>query len=137
MISDTKGVKGGIFFITGTTEDIGKATAIGLAQKRFYVVIVARNQQKAESVKNEIISITQNEDVDFIICDLSFFKLFRQLADTYKQRYPRLDVLINNAGAVQPLILSQIVFTLSYVFYTHFDSFLDFYPGKKSSNLPH
>ena len=129
MISDTKGVKGGIFFITGTTEDIGKATAIGLAQKRFYVVIVARNQQKAESVKNE--------DVDFIICDLSFFKLFRQLSDTYEQRYPRLDVLINNAGAVQPLILSQIVFTLSYVFYTHFDSFLDFYPGKKSSNLPH
>jgi NAD(P)-dependent dehydrogenase (short-subunit alcohol dehydrogenase family) len=88
--------------ITGATEGVGKATAMELARRRFTVVMAVRDAAKAEAVKREIAASTGNTDVDFIVADLASLKQVRRLADTFRQHYPSLDVLINNAGAVIP-----------------------------------
>jgi NAD(P)-dependent dehydrogenase (short-subunit alcohol dehydrogenase family) len=86
-----------ICLITGATEGVGKATAAQLAFKGVKVVLSARNEDKARAVKSEIEAATGGE-VDIISADLASLRSVRQLAEIFKERYPRLDVLINNAG---------------------------------------
>jgi retinol dehydrogenase-12 len=91
-----------ICLITGATEGVGKATALELARKGFVVVLGARNAAKAKAVKAEIAASSGNPHIDYLIADLSSLKQVRGLSETFKQRYPRLDVLINNAGIFAP-----------------------------------
>jgi NAD(P)-dependent dehydrogenase (short-subunit alcohol dehydrogenase family) len=91
-----------ICLITGATEGIGRATAIGLAAKGFTVVLAARNAAKAEAVVKEIEAITGRCDAEYITGDLRSLSEVRALAETFHRRYPRLDVLINNAGIFSP-----------------------------------
>jgi retinol dehydrogenase 12 len=88
--------------ITGGNSGIGKATAIGLASKGYHVIIVARNEQKAEAARIEIIALSKNTRVDYILADLTSKKSVLELVATYKKRFPVLDVLINNAGVCLP-----------------------------------
>jgi NAD(P)-dependent dehydrogenase (short-subunit alcohol dehydrogenase family) len=60
--------------ITGANSGIGKATATELASRGYQVVFIARNPQKAREVKNEIISLSGNNSVDFIIGRVATFK---------------------------------------------------------------
>jgi NAD(P)-dependent dehydrogenase (short-subunit alcohol dehydrogenase family) len=90
-----------ICLITGATDGIGKAPAAELAAKGFTVVLAARNTAKAEAVKAEIVAANGGE-VDILQADLTSLTAVRQLAETFKARYPRLDVLINNAGVFMP-----------------------------------
>jgi retinol dehydrogenase-12 len=91
-----------VCLITGATEGVGKATAVELARKGFTVVMAARNAAKAEEVKWEITKSTGNADADYIVGDLSSLRQVHQLAETFKQRYAHLDVLLNNAGIFSP-----------------------------------
>jgi len=93
-----------ICLITGATEGVGKATAMELARKDFAVVIAARNEAKAEAVTREITTATGNSRVDYILTDFKSLTQTQQLAEKFKQRYPRLDVLINNAGIFSPTL---------------------------------
>jgi NAD(P)-dependent dehydrogenase (short-subunit alcohol dehydrogenase family) len=86
-----------ICLITGATDGVGKSTALELARRDFTVVLAVRDARKAERVKAEISALGRGH-VDYIGVDLSSLKDVRQLAETFRQRYPRLDVLINNAG---------------------------------------
>lgn len=88
--------------ITGATSGIGKATAIALAKKGFEVVFIARNLLKAERLKQEIKNVSNIDNVDFIIGDLTSLSQVRRCIQTFKKRYQRLDVLINNAGVCLP-----------------------------------
>jgi NAD(P)-dependent dehydrogenase (short-subunit alcohol dehydrogenase family) len=90
-----------ICLITGGTEGIGKATATQMAAQGFKVVLAARNLEKAEAVRAEIIAQTGGE-VDAFWCDLCSLDSVRQLATDFQERYPRVDVLINNAGVFMP-----------------------------------
>jgi retinol dehydrogenase 12 len=91
-----------ICLITGATQGIGKITAIELAKKGFTVIFAARDAGKAETVKREISDAVGRNDVHYIIADLRSLKEVRSLADTFQKSYPRLDVLINNAGVFPP-----------------------------------
>jgi retinol dehydrogenase 12 len=90
-----------ICLITGATEGVGKVTAAKLISKGFTVVVAARNAAKADAVKAEIRATTGGE-VDIILADLTSLRAVYQLAETFKRRYSRLDVLINNAGIFAP-----------------------------------
>jgi retinol dehydrogenase 12 len=91
-----------ICLITGATEGVGKATATALARKGYAVVLAARNPVKAAAVTKEIVTSTGNRDVDYLTADLRSLAQLHRLAETFVMRYPRLDVLINNAGILMP-----------------------------------
>jgi NAD(P)-dependent dehydrogenase (short-subunit alcohol dehydrogenase family) len=91
-----------ICLITGATDGIGKVTATALARKGYAVVLAARNEAKAATVTTEIVTSTGNRDIDYLIADLSSLAQLHRLAETFMVRYPRLDVLINNAGIIMP-----------------------------------
>jgi NAD(P)-dependent dehydrogenase (short-subunit alcohol dehydrogenase family) len=87
-----------ICLITGATSGIGKATAMGLANMGASVVMVGRDRGRGEAALAEIKEKCTNASVDLMLADLSSQQEIRRLADEFKEAYPRLDVLINNAG---------------------------------------
>jgi retinol dehydrogenase-14 len=87
-----------VCLITGANSGIGKATAMGLATLGVSVVMVGRDRGKGEVVMAEIKEKSGNTSVDLMLADLSSQEEIRRLADVFKEAYPRLDVLINNAG---------------------------------------
>ena len=60
--------------------------------------MVGRARGKSEAVMAEIKEKSGNTSVDLMLADLSSQKEIRRLADVFKEAYPRLDVLTNNAG---------------------------------------
>ncbi len=91
-------VKDKTCLITGVTSGIGKETAIELAKKGARIVYTARDLQKAKIVKEEIISKSRNNNVEFFECELSSFESIKKFAGNFKERYSALHILINNAG---------------------------------------
>src|SRR5215204_6677853 len=87
-----------VCLITGATSGIGKATAMGLANMGASVVMVGRDRGRGEAVMAEIKEKSSNASVDLMLADVSSQEEIRRLADEFKEAYPRLDVLINNAG---------------------------------------
>jgi NAD(P)-dependent dehydrogenase (short-subunit alcohol dehydrogenase family) len=90
-----------ICLITGATDGIGKVTAAELAARDVTVAVAARNPAKAEAVRAEI-AAAKGGDVDILEADLTSLAFVRRLARTFNARYPRLDILINNAGVLVP-----------------------------------
>ena len=91
---------GKVCMVTGATSGIGKVTARELAQRGAAVVLVGRNEAKSEATVTQIRQQTANPSVDFLLADLSSQEEVRRLARKFESRYLRLDVLVNNAGAI-------------------------------------
>jgi NAD(P)-dependent dehydrogenase (short-subunit alcohol dehydrogenase family) len=89
-----------ICLVTGATSGIGQVTATELARRGAHVVIVGRSAQKCEATQQQIRSETGAAAVDALVADLSSLAELRRLAGEIIERYPRLDVLVNNAGAM-------------------------------------
>jgi retinol dehydrogenase-12 len=87
-------------FITGATFGIGRETALGLARQGARVVIAGRDATRARETAEWIKRESGNERVDFLLADLSSLTQVHRLAQAFRQRNERLDVLINNAGSL-------------------------------------
>ncbi|MEP7291122.1 MAG: SDR family oxidoreductase [Chloroflexota bacterium] len=92
-------MSGKIILVTGATNGIGKAAALELAKQGNTVVIVGRNPAKTRETVEAIQQESGSSTVESLLADLSSLADVRRLADEFRQRYARLDVLINNAGA--------------------------------------
>ncbi|WP_299617525.1 SDR family NAD(P)-dependent oxidoreductase [uncultured Tenacibaculum sp.] len=84
--------------ITGSTDGIGKLTALKLAENGHQVYIHGRNENKVSNVIEEIKSATKNQKVFGFIADFSDLKQILNLSFKIKNEIDQLDVLINNAG---------------------------------------
>lgn len=87
-----------ICLVTGATAGIGAATAEAVAALGATVVGVGRNPAMCAETAARISRATGNPRVEFLVADLSVQAQIRQLAETLKRKYDRLDVLVNNAG---------------------------------------
>ena len=93
-------LSGKVCLITGATSGIGEVTAQELARLGYRVVITARDQAKLESAIARIRLNSGSQVVTGLVADLSSQDQVRSLASKFIDQYDRLDVLINNAGAV-------------------------------------
>ncbi|MFO7825362.1 MAG: SDR family oxidoreductase [Cyclobacterium sp.] len=92
-------MKGKICLVTGANSGIGYETAKELCIKGFHVIMLCRSAEKAEKAKNEIIKTYPEAKIDQAIADLSSQKQVRKVAKEIISKYPKINVLINNAGA--------------------------------------
>src|SRR5262249_56212516 len=87
----------------GATGGIGLAGAPDLARRGAKLAIVARSQARARDAVRQIQAASSLEaEVDVLLADLACQASVRRLASEALERYPRLEVLVNNAGAVNP-----------------------------------
>jgi len=86
--------------ITGATNGIGKQAALELAKMGAEVVIVGRDEIKTRKVSIDLKTLSGNAKIDLLVADLSSMDEVRRIADEFRAKYGRLDVLLNNAGAI-------------------------------------
>lgn len=89
-----------LILITGATAGIGEIAAHALAAQGHGIIVVGRDPAKAERVANQIRKQTGHDSVHPLVADLTDLGQVRELTRQVKDRFPPLDVLINNAGAV-------------------------------------
>lgn len=84
--------------ITGSTDGIGKLTALKMANEGHEVYIHGRNPQKVKNAIEEIKEKTNNSKIKGFVADLSKLESVKKFAEQVKQELTGLDVLVNNAG---------------------------------------
>ena len=87
--------------ITGSTDGIGKQTALELAEKGHQIIIHGRNVQKSDSACREIIKKSGNQRVGFVAADFTDLSEINRMAKEIVSIFGKLDVLINNAGVFE------------------------------------
>lgn len=88
-----------IAMVTGATGAIGKAIAQRLAAKKFSVVLVARDEHKAQKTLTDIMNATGNKNLRYEIVDLSRLEDIQALADRW---HGPLHILVNDAAITPP-----------------------------------
>ncbi len=84
--------------VTGGNSGIGYETALALAGFGANVIILSRSHDKAESAIKSIRAKTQNNNIGFVLVDLSSQKSIRDAAKYILKEFDHIDILVNNAG---------------------------------------
>lgn len=87
--------------VTGATSGIGREIARRLAVEGRRTVVVGRGSERTATVAQSLREETRNPSVDAVaVTDLAVLSEVRALARELLDRYSRIDLLVNNAGAV-------------------------------------
>ena len=86
--------------ITGATSGIGLAAALDLSRMGARVIVHGRSKDRCRTALDRIRARGGSENNEYAAADLSVQSEVRELARRVTSRHNRLDVLINNAGAV-------------------------------------
>ncbi|MBZ0198587.1 MAG: SDR family NAD(P)-dependent oxidoreductase, partial [Ignavibacteriaceae bacterium] len=73
-----------------------------LASKNATVIIAVRNIEKGNAAENKIKAMHKNSDIQVMALDLANLEAVKSFADKFKEKYTKLDLLINNAGVMIP-----------------------------------
>lgn len=95
--------KGKLFIVTGANSGLGLETTRELVKKDAKVVMAVRNLEKGKTALNDIKKDVLNADLELMQVDLSDLNSIKEFAKTFKSKYDKLDVLINNAGVMMPV----------------------------------
>ncbi len=86
--------------ITGASDGIGLESASQLAAQGHHLVLVGRNPAKLEHAVARVASESPDVAVESFVADFAVLDDVRRLAGELAANYPRIDVLVNNAGTV-------------------------------------
>lgn len=90
-----------IVLVTGSTDGLGREVARALAAQGAHVIVHGRNAERGDAVVREIAAGGKGS-ARFYRADLASLAEVRQLAADVRRDYPRLDLLVNNAGVIVP-----------------------------------
>ncbi|KAL7632836.1 UNVERIFIED_CONTAM: hypothetical protein RMT77_016833 [Armadillidium vulgare] len=99
MYRGTARIDGKTVIITGGNTGIGKETARDLAKRGGKITILCRNTEKGKAAAEEICKET-NSVIDVQELDLADLESVRKCAAILKEKIPKIDILINNAGVM-------------------------------------
>jgi NAD(P)-dependent dehydrogenase (short-subunit alcohol dehydrogenase family) len=91
---------GKIVVITGASSGVGLGTAIQLAERGADIVMVCRDHVRGEFMRNEVAKYAVGRSPILFLADLSSQAEIHRLTNEIRCRLSRIDVLINNAGAI-------------------------------------
>jgi NAD(P)-dependent dehydrogenase (short-subunit alcohol dehydrogenase family) len=93
-------VRGKTVLVTGASGGIGLETSVELARRGARVVMVGRDPARTAAARASVAARGGSEEVATLRCDFESQAAVRALAEDYRARYRRLDVLVNNVGGV-------------------------------------
>ncbi|TGL67541.1 SDR family NAD(P)-dependent oxidoreductase [Leptospira jelokensis] len=86
-----------IILVTGATDGIGRVCVQSFAKSKHELILVGRNRDKLSALVSSL--QVQGVKVHSYVADLSLVKDTFALAETIRNQHPKIDVLLNNAGA--------------------------------------
>lgn len=93
-------IRGKTVLVTGATSGIGFEASVELLRRGARVVMVGRDAQRTDAARLAATQRSGSRDAAQLLCDFESQAAIRRLASEFLARYPRLDVLVNNAGGV-------------------------------------
>jgi len=93
-------MKDKLIVITGANAGIGKETTHRLAKLGAHIVMVCRNEKKGKKTLEEIKGQSGNNNLELMLCDFSSLKSINDFVKSFKKKYDKIEVLLNNHGAV-------------------------------------
>ena len=100
LLIETRPVLGKTVVITGATSGIGRFAAEALARGGARVVFVARDSARAEALLRQLVGANPDAAHDWVLADLTTIAAMRRAGEALAAKAARIDVLINNAGAI-------------------------------------
>jgi 3-oxoacyl-[acyl-carrier protein] reductase len=90
-------LKGKTALVCGSTQGIGYATAVALAQLGAHVILIARNEAK---LKEAVLALSKSDAQhhSYLVADFSFPDQLKSILDSYLASHPPIHILINNTG---------------------------------------
>ncbi len=106
--------------ITGSTDGIGKLTALKFAKDGHEIYVHGRNADKLKVVISEIKTASNNDTIKGFVADFSDLEAVKNMATQINKELPKLDILINNAGVYKSRIAKtkdgfEIRFAVNYL----------------------
>lgn len=101
-------MKGKNALITGSARGLGKEMALTLAKQGCNIIINDLEPIKEEALKTVEEIKKLNVNADFIPADVSDFESCKKMAETIKEKFQKVDILINNAGITKDRTLKKM-----------------------------
>lgn len=95
-------LSGRTILVTGANSGLGLESTRLFARHGAQVVMACRSREKADAAIEAIREQQPGADLLFMELDLADLDSVRRFADAFTQRFPALDVLLNNAGLMAP-----------------------------------
>ena len=96
-------LEGKVVVVTGASRGIGEAAAVALAREGALVMLTARDGARAAEVARHIVD--QGGKAAATACDVADFGAVERLARETRVRFGAVDVLVNNAGVIEPIAM--------------------------------
>ena len=103
----THDLKGQFIIITGSSTGIGKESAFDLLKSNARVIFACRNEEKAKKVMKEIPE-NLKKNAEYLELDLCNFDSIITFSNKIKKDYPKIDILMNNAGGLTILLIPHM-----------------------------
>ncbi len=100
--ADVPDQSGRVAIVTGSNTGLGYDTALVLAARGAHVVLAVRDTAKGNAAAARLVGSVPRADVTVQPLDVGSLQSIRTAADELKSAYPRIDLLINNAGVMYP-----------------------------------
>lgn len=94
---DNYSIIGKTVLFTGATSGLGKVAALAIAEAGANVIAFYRSREAGLNLQ-KLLSPQAKGTIDLVECDLASLKSVRSACDFVKGKYPKLDIIINNAG---------------------------------------
>lgn len=85
-----------IAIVTGAAKGIGKAISKQLIEENYIVILVDVDEKNGEKLATEL-----GESAKFTKCDISNKQEVKELFDSVKDNFRKIDVIVNNAGIIR------------------------------------
>lgn len=98
------GLSGKTIIVTGGNSGLGYESVKAFALKGAEVILACRTIEKGEKARAEIMKLNPKGSIDVMKIDLADLSSVKNFAEAFKQKYSKLDVLLNNAGIMGSLV---------------------------------
>jgi dehydrogenase/reductase SDR family member 12 len=88
--------------ITGPTSGLGREAAGSFARMGARLILVGRDPGRLESTATELRAGAPAAEIEWVVADLALLASVRQAVDRILELAPRIDVIVDNAGAMFP-----------------------------------